>query len=182
MAMIERFVDVEAPASTAYNTWTQFELFPHFMEGVEEVRRTGQRHLRWRADIWGETEEWDAEITEQIPDKRIAWRSEDGASNAGVVTFHRLSDDRARVMLQMEYGAEHLLAEKVGDVLGIASHRVEADLMRFKAFVERYGDLVVRQREAIPAKEDAGQRERRLNGREEAEVARVIPLRSGRVN
>jgi len=98
------------------------------------------------------------------------------------VTFHRLSDDRARVMLQMEYGAEHLLAEKVGDVLGIASHRVEADLMRFKAFVERYGDRVVGQREVIPAKEDAGQRKRRLDGEEGGEVARVIPLGSGRAN
>jgi len=143
MATIERFIDVEVPASTAYRTWTQFELFPHFMEGVEEVRKTDQRNLHWRANIWGKTEEWDAEITEEIPDKRIAWRSEDGASNAGVVTFHRLSDDRARVMLQMEYEPERLV-EKVGDALGIVSHRVEADLLRFKAFVERHGGGAIR--------------------------------------
>jgi uncharacterized membrane protein len=86
---IDCAIEVQVPASTAYNAWTQFELFPSFMEDVEEVKQKDDRHLHWRAKVWGKTEEWDAEITEQIPDKRIAWRSEGGATNAGVVTFHR---------------------------------------------------------------------------------------------
>jgi uncharacterized membrane protein len=157
MTTIERSVEVEVPASTAYATWTQFELFPHFMKDVEEVRQKDDRHLHWRANLWGKTEEWDAEITEQIPGKRIAWRSENGAANAGVVTFHRLDDDRARVMLQMSYEPERL-TEKVGDALGIFRHRVASDLAVFKSFVERQGEQIEGWRGEVPAKEDAAQR------------------------
>jgi uncharacterized membrane protein len=157
MTTIERSIEIEAPASTAYNMWTQFELFPHFMEGVEVVEQKDDRHLRWRANVFGKTEEWDAEITEQIPDKRIAWRSLSGASNAGVVTFHRLSDDRSRVMLQMAYEPERL-SEKVGDALGLLTRRVEGDLERFKTFLEEEGDRIEGWRGRIPAKEDAAQR------------------------
>ena len=153
MRTIERYVDIEAPASTAYNAWTRFDLFPTFMEGVEEVRQKDDRHLFWRASFFGQVEEWDAEITEQIPDKRIAWRSEKGANNAGVVTFHRLSDRTSRVMLQLGYEPERL-SEKVGDALGILARRIEADLQRFKRFVEEYGDDVAGWRGAIPAKPD----------------------------
>jgi len=157
MATIERSVEVEVPASTAYNTWTQFEQFPHFMEDVEEVRQKGDRHLRWRAKVWGKTEEWDAEITEQIPDKRIAWRSMGGAANAGVVTFHRLSDGRARVMLQMEYDPERW-TEKIGDALGIFTRSVESDLQGFKRFVEQHGHRVEGWRGKVEATDDAAQR------------------------
>lgn len=157
MTTIERSIEVEVPASTAYDTWTQFELFPHFMDGVESVTQKDDRHLHWVANIWGKTEDWDAEITEQIPDKRIAWRSEQGATNAGVVTFHRLSDERSRVMLQMQYTPERL-SEKVGDALGLLNRRVEGDLQRFKSFVEKQGDRVEGWRGEVPATPDAAQR------------------------
>lgn len=159
MTTIDRSIEVEVPASTAYNAWTQFELFPHFMEGVESVQQKDDRHLHWRANVYGKTEEWDAEITEQIPDKRIAWQSQEGASNAGVVTFHRLSDRRSRVMLQMGYEPERL-TEKVGDALGLLTRRVEGDLQRFKSFVEQQGDRIEGWRGEIPAKEDAAQQDR----------------------
>jgi uncharacterized membrane protein len=157
MTTIERSIEVQVPASTAYNTWTQFELFPHFMDGVEEVRQDSNRHLHWRAQVAGKTEEWDAEITEQIPDKRIAWRSQGGAPNAGVVTFHRLSDESSRVMLQMEYEPERL-SEKIGDALGVVTRRIEGDLERFRTFVEQLGDRVEGWRGEIPAKPDAAQK------------------------
>jgi len=155
--IIERSIEVGVPASTAYDAWTQFELFPYFLQGVESVEQRGDRHLHWRAIIGGKPEEWDAEITEQIPDKRIAWRSEAGAPNAGVVTFHRLEDERARVMLQLEY-APRGFREKLGDWLGVFRRRVEGDLLRFKSFVEEQGDRIVGWRGRIPAKPDAGQR------------------------
>lgn len=158
MTTIERSIEVQVPASTSYNAWTQFELFPHFMEGVEEVRQKDDRHLHWRANVLGKTEEWDAEITEQIPDKRIAWRAQTGAANAGVVTFHRLSDESSRVMLQMEYEPERV-SERIGDALGIMRLRVEGDLERFKSFVEERGDRVEGWRGEIPAKPDAAQRQ-----------------------
>jgi len=156
LTTIERSIEVEVPASTAYNAWTQFELFPHFMDDVERVEQIDDTHLRWYAKVWGKDEEWTAEITEQIPDKRIAWRSDGGAANAGVVTFHRLTDERARVMLQLAYDPEEW-SEKVGDALGIFTRRVESDLEGFKEFVEQQGDRIEGWRGTVTAKDDATQ-------------------------
>src|SRR5438132_13542902 len=102
MATIEKSVDVNMPLRTVYNQWTQFEEFPKFMEGVSEVRQLDDKRLHWKAEIGGQEREWDAEITEQIPDKRIAWRSISGKKNAGVVTFHQLSEASCQIMLQLE--------------------------------------------------------------------------------
>jgi uncharacterized membrane protein len=138
MASIQKPIDVDVPVRTAYNQWTQFEEFPRFMEGVEEVRQLDDRRLHWRAKVGGKTEEWDAVITEQIPDERVAWRNTTGAENAGVVTFHHLSPNSTRVMLQIEYDP-HGLVENVGSALGVVERRVEGDLKRFKEFVESHG-------------------------------------------
>jgi uncharacterized membrane protein len=135
MSVIEKSIEIEVPVKTAYNQWTQFEEFPKFMEGVREVKQLDDTHLHWKADIGGKEKEWDAEITEQIPDERIAWRSRSGAMNAGVVTFHRLSDSMSKVMLQMEYDPEGVV-ENVGDVVGVVSQRVLGDLERFKRYIE----------------------------------------------
>jgi uncharacterized membrane protein len=138
MSIIEKSVEVNVPARTAYNQWTQFVEFPRFMDGVLEVRQLDDKMTRWRTNIGGIEKEFDAEITEQIPDKRIAWRSRSGASNAGVVTFHSLNDQSARIMVQMDYEPEGII-EKSGDLLGVASRRVESDLKRFKEFIESKG-------------------------------------------
>jgi uncharacterized membrane protein len=138
MSTIEKSIDVEVPVRTAYNQWTQFEEFPQFMEGVEAVRQLDNQRLHWRANVGGKVEEWDAVITEQHPDERIAWKNTTGASNAGVVTFHRLSDTTTRVMLQLEYDPQGVV-ENVGDMLGVVSRRVAGDLERFKAFIEARG-------------------------------------------
>jgi uncharacterized membrane protein len=138
MASIEQSIVVEVPVRTAYNQWTQFEEFPKFMEGVEVVRQLDDRRLHWRANVGGKVKEWDAEITEQRPDDRIAWTSRSGAHNAGVVTFHRLADDRSKVMLQLDYDPEGAL-ENVGDAVGVVSARVKGDLQRFKEFIETRG-------------------------------------------
>jgi uncharacterized membrane protein len=138
MSLIEQSIEVDVPAKTAYNQWTQFEEFPKFMEGVKEVRQLDDKRLHWRAEIAGKEKEWDAEITEQIPDERIAWRSRSGAPIGGVVTFHVLSPTRSKVMLQMEYDPETFI-EKAGDAVGIVSQRVSGDLERFKDFIETRG-------------------------------------------
>jgi uncharacterized membrane protein len=108
------------------------------MEGVEEVKQLDEKQLHWRARIGGKTEEWSAHLTEQVPDMRIAWRSDEGAQNAGVVTFHRLSDSTTRVMLQLEYEPRGVI-ENVGDFIGITQHRIKGDLERFKSFIENRG-------------------------------------------
>jgi uncharacterized membrane protein len=138
MSLIEKSIEINVPVKTAYNQWTQFEDFPRFMEGVKHVKQLDETHLHWKAEIGGKEKEWDAEITEQIPDTRIAWRSRDGAQNAGVVTFHRLSDSTSKVMLQMEYDPDGVL-ENVGDVTGMVSQRVVGDLERFKRYIESRG-------------------------------------------
>jgi uncharacterized membrane protein len=138
MATIEKSIDVNVPVRTVYNQWTQFEEFPRFMEGVEQVRQLDDKRLHWKATVGGKAKEWDAEITEQRPDERIAWRSRGGASNAGVVTFHRLSDSTTRVMLQLEYDPEGVV-ESIGDAVGVVSTRVKGDLERFKDFMESRG-------------------------------------------
>ena len=138
MSLIEKSIEINVPVRTAYNQWTQFEEFPKFMEGVRQVKQLDDKHLHWKAEIGGKEKEWDAEITEQIPDERIAWRSRDGAQNAGVVTFHRLSDSTSKVMLQMEYNPDGVV-ENVGDAAGVVSHRVLGDLERFKRYIESRG-------------------------------------------
>jgi uncharacterized membrane protein len=138
MSTIEQSIDVNVPVRTAYNQWTQFEDFPEFMEGVEEVKQITDDRLRWHVEIAGTEREWEAQIDEQRPDERIAWHSLDGPTHAGVVTFHRLDDSMARVMLQLEWEPGDL-AEKVGDWTGMVTKRVKGDLHRFKEFIEGRG-------------------------------------------
>jgi uncharacterized membrane protein len=138
MPSIEQSIEVAVPVRTAYDQWTQFEEFPRFMEGVEEVRQLDDTHTRWRTEVAGREKEFDAEITEQTPDQRVAWRSEQGAEHAGVVTFHRLDDGVTRVMLQVDYEPEGV-AEKAGDLLGAVERRVKGDLARFKEMIEARG-------------------------------------------
>jgi len=138
MSTIEKSIEVNVPVRTAYNQWTQFKEFPRFMEGVKEVNQLDDTHLHWKAAIAGQEKEWDAEITEQTPDQRIAWTSRGGAINGGVVTFHRLSDARSKVMLQLEYDPQGVV-ENVGAALGVVSMRVQGDLERFKEFIEKRG-------------------------------------------
>ena len=138
MSSVEESIEVNVPVSTAYNQWTQFEEFPRFMDSVHEVRQLDDEHLHWRANVGGKEKEWDAEITEQIPDQRIAWRSTSGVRNAGVVTFHKLSDTSSKVTMQMEYDPQ-TIGEKVGDALGAVKLQTKGNLKRFKELIESRG-------------------------------------------
>ena len=149
MANIEQSIDVEVPISTAYNQWTQFEEFPKFMEGVDEIRQIDDRRVHWVVSFGGTQHEWDAEITEQNPDERIAWKNIDGKENAGVVTFHQLAADRTRIMVQMDWAPEGV-KEKLGATLGFDQRRIEGDLERFKALIESQGTESGAYRETVP--------------------------------
>ena len=138
MSSTQKSVEVEVPVRDAYNQWTQFEQFPSFMEGVESVQQIDDTHMHWKAEIAGDELEWDAEITEQEPDQRIAWKSTSGAEHAGVVTFHRLDDSKTKVNLQLDYQPEGV-KEKVGDMIGVVERRVQGDLDRFKEQIESQG-------------------------------------------
>ena len=138
MSVIEKSIELNVPVKTAYNQWTQFEEFPRFMEGVEQVRQVDDKHLHWKASIGGKQKEWDAVITEQIPDQRIAWTSQGGAKNGGIVTFSTVSANKSKLNLRLEYDPEGAV-EKTGDAVGVVSGRVEGDLQRFKEFIESRG-------------------------------------------
>jgi uncharacterized membrane protein len=131
-------VDVDVPISTVYNQWTQFESFPEFMGGVEQVQQLGERNTHWVTTIGGNRREFDAEITEQHPEERVAWKSTDGTTHAGVVTFHKLEDTRTRVTVQLDWEPEGV-TEKAGAVLGFDDRQVKSDLNRFKEFIESRG-------------------------------------------
>jgi uncharacterized membrane protein len=138
MATIEESIEVEVPVQTAYNQWTQFEEYPRFMESVESVKQLDDKHLRWVAEIGGQKREWEAEITEQLPDERVAWKIARGEGPAGAVTFHRLGDRRTKVMVQLDYEPEGL-KESAGSAAGLDSRLVKGDLKRFKEFIESRG-------------------------------------------
>jgi uncharacterized membrane protein len=138
MPSVTKSIDVSVPVRTAYNQWTQFESFPHFMGGVESITQIDDTHSHWVTKIGGVTREFDTEITEQHPDERVAWKSTDGTSHAGVVTFHRLGEGQSRVTVQIDWETEGVV-EKAGALVGVDDHQVKADLERFKEYIESRG-------------------------------------------
>jgi uncharacterized membrane protein len=139
MGTISESVDVDVPLHTAYNQWTQFEEFPHFMEGVEQVTQVDERHNHWVTNVAGSRREFDTEIVDQLPDERVAWRTVTGdVRQRGVVTFQELDPSHTRVNLAMELETSGL-ADKAADALGVVDRRARGDLRRFKHFVEERG-------------------------------------------
>jgi len=138
MPSVTKSIDVDVPISTAYNQWTQFESFPKFMHGVEQIRQLDPTHLHWVTKVGGVEREFDTEITEQHPEERVAWKSTQGTTHAGVVTFHRLNDNQTKVTVQLDWDAENIV-EKAGALVGADDRQVNADLDRFKAFIEDRG-------------------------------------------
>ncbi|HWG96204.1 MAG TPA: SRPBCC family protein [Nitrospira sp.] len=138
MSVIQKSIDLNVPVRTAYNQWTQFEEFPRFMEGVEQVQQIDDKHIHWKANIGGKQEEWDAEITEQVPDQRIAWRSQQGAKNEGIIIFSPITEGKSKINLRIDYEPQGVV-EKTGNAIGVVAQRVEGDLKRFKEFIESRG-------------------------------------------
>ena len=138
MAELEKSIVVKAPLREVYKQWTQFEEFPRFMEGVIEVCQLDDKRLSWRANIGGKEETWEAEITDQTPDQRIAWKSVGGAENGGAVLFRPAPGGGTEIVLRIRYDPQGV-TEKVGDALGFVGRRVQGDLERFAKFIEARG-------------------------------------------
>ncbi len=138
MARAAKEIVVDAPLQAVYNQWTQFEEFPRFMDGVQEVKQIDDRRLFWRANIGGKEVEWEAEIQEQVPDEKIIWRSITGETNAGLVAFRPAGDGKTEVRLEMSYEPQGVTQE-IGSALGFVEGKVEGDLKRFKEFIEERG-------------------------------------------
>ena len=135
---VEHSILVNVPVSVAYNQWTQFEDFPHFMNGITKVSHVSDDRLEWVAELAGVKRKWEARILEQVPDKKVAWAATSGATNAGEVTFEDLGGGQTSVRLSLEYEPEGLV-EKIGDKLHVVDNQTEGDLKRFKAFIEAEG-------------------------------------------
>jgi uncharacterized membrane protein len=139
MPQIIETIDVDVPVSVAYNQWTQFEEFPRFLEHVESITQTTDTLTAWKVNIGGQVREFEAEITEQHPDERVAWNSTGGEENhAGVVTFHKLDDAKTRVTVQLDWEAKGLL-EKLGSAVGVDKHVIKDELQHFKTYIEQKG-------------------------------------------
>jgi uncharacterized membrane protein len=138
MEAIRESIDVNVPVSTAYNQWTQFEEFPKFMEGVQSVEQVDDTHLRWVAEVSGERREWQAEIVEQVPDEKVAWRATSGNGPNGILTFEPLGADKTLITVEMSYEPQGL-KETLGAKVGLENRQVREDLERFKQLVETLG-------------------------------------------
>jgi uncharacterized membrane protein len=136
--LIEQHADIAASLDVVYNQWTQFEMFPQITKGADRVHQAEDDSVEWSSKIGPSRREWQAHITEQVPDQRIAWES-DGVRMKGVVTFHRLADELTRVLVQIEYDPSGPV-EHVGNLLRVQRRRVKRDLRLFKHFVELRGE------------------------------------------
>ncbi|HYO36326.1 MAG TPA: SRPBCC family protein [Geodermatophilus sp.] len=152
---VEKSIQVDVPVRTAYDQWTQFEDFPHFMGGVKEVRQLDDRRLHWVAEIAGVRRQWEATVLEQEPDRKVAWAATEGATNAGAVRFEAAGAGSTVVYLQLEYEPEGLV-EQIGDKLGVVERQVRSDLERFKRLVESQGYASGSWRGSINEELDAG--------------------------
>jgi uncharacterized membrane protein len=141
MPKVEDSIEVQVPVQQAYNQWTQFEEFPRFMGGIESVQQLDDTHVQWAAEIGGESRQWTAEITEQRPDEKIAWKTIEGeVRNDGVVTFEQIGANQTRVTVEMEVEGESTTQNVAGDLLGVVKDQVHGDLERFKQLIETRGE------------------------------------------
>jgi uncharacterized membrane protein len=141
MPKVEDSIDVGVPVAQAYNQWTQFEEFPKFMEGIQSVQQLDDGHVKWVAEVRGETREWTTEITEQEPDEKIAWKTIGGeVKNDGRVTFEQVGEAQTRINVEMDVEGESRLENVAGDLLGVVKAQVRGDLERFKQLIESRGE------------------------------------------
>lgn len=135
MATVQKSIDVNVPLSQAYNQWTQFEEFPHFMSGVESVRQIDDTTVHFSTSIGGVKREYDARIALQEPDHLVTWESLEEPRNAGTVRFEPLGADQTKVTVELIWEPDSA-AEKIGAAVGLDSRQVASDLQRFKKFIE----------------------------------------------
>jgi uncharacterized membrane protein len=154
---IQRWTDVAVPVDKAYQAWTQFEEFPKFMHRVLEVKKEDQNKIHWREKIWFSTREWDGEITERRKNDRIAWKSTKGTQHSGVISFHKLDANLTRVLVTLDFVPSGML-EKMASGMRFVKRAVEADLARFKAYVE-FGDVRGLEYKSKPAEMEQNQGE-----------------------
>jgi len=132
---IQRWTDVAVPVEKAYQAWTRFDDYPRFMHRVLNVERKDRDKVSWQEKIWFSSRQWEGEITERRKNDRIAWKTTNGMSHRGIVSFHKLGDNLTRVMVDMEFEPSGMI-EKMASGMRFVKRAVQSDLARFKAYVE----------------------------------------------
>jgi uncharacterized membrane protein len=132
---VQRWTDIAAPIDVVYQRWTDFEEFPKFMHRVLSVKKEERNKLSWEEKIWFSRRQWEGEITDRRKNERIAWKTTKGTSHTGVVTFHKLDTNLTRLMVDMDFHPSGMI-EKMASGLRFVKRAVQADLARFKAYVE----------------------------------------------
>ena len=135
---IQRWTDIAAPIETVWDRWTEFEEFPNFMHRVLNVEREDGDDgeiIKWDEKIWFSKRHWEGEITERVKNEKIAWKTTSGMAHAGVISFHRMEKNLTRVMVDMDFVPQGMI-EKMASGLRFVKRAVQADLARFKAYVE----------------------------------------------
>jgi uncharacterized membrane protein len=139
MPVIESFVEVHSPVSAVYKQWLQFESYPQFMEGIEKVEELDDGRIHWRARLGGVELQWDSDIVENVPERKVGWRSANGPQARGIVALRPVGPEHTRVTLRLEYDPEGYV-DDVGRFLVSACRRLDDDLGRFRDLIERQRD------------------------------------------
>lgn len=129
-------VDVRAPVSVAWDLWSDVTRWPSFLSHVRLVEPMDERRFAWQLELPGAEKNFVAELTEVVPENRIAWHTVEGVDHAGVVTFHRLSDTTSRVTLQIEYDPKGFV-EHLGALTNLDSTLANYDLGEFQKLAEK---------------------------------------------
>jgi uncharacterized membrane protein len=146
---VVKSIIVKADVSTVYETWANFENFPHFMENIKEVRKMGDRMSHWEMEgPVGTTIEWDAETTVLEPNKRIAWSSKDSEDSdittSGQAIFTALPAEETEISVTLQYVPKKggIVGSAVAKVFSNPEEQLEEDLRNFKKFVEGRHDQI----------------------------------------
>jgi uncharacterized membrane protein len=159
---IQRWTDVAVPVEQAYEAWTRFDQYPRFMHRVLNVEQKGDDKLQWQEKIWFSKRQWEGRITDRRENDRIVWKTTSGMAHKGLVSFHPVSPNLTRVMVTMEFEPNGMM-EKMASGLRFVKRAVQADLARYKAYVEMADAKGIEYR-AAPDDDEQDQQEPRKRG------------------
>jgi uncharacterized membrane protein len=137
----QKTINIDAPVERVFEFWNNPHNFPHFMTNVRDVRDLGNGRSQWTvAGPAGLSVKWNAVVTDLIPNKIIAWRSEEGSgvANAGIVRFDPNNGAGTRVTIRMSYNPPAgAIGHAFAKIFGANPKReMDEDMLRMKTMIE----------------------------------------------
>src|SRR3982750_317794 len=161
---IQGWTDVGLPIDQVYEEFTKFDQFPRFMHRVLNVEQKGRDKISWSEKIWFSSRQWEGRVTERRKNDRIVWKTNSGMEHKGIVSFHKLADNLTRVMVDMEFEPNGMM-EKMASGLRFVKRAVQADLARFKTYVEMEDAKGIEYRAVRADDDEQDKQDNRSNGR-----------------